>query len=110
MAENANGLGPKEDALPVDLTVGVVEQLPAKLQATLNPLQRLMRSFWGGIVFALIAFTIGSTPVVGVPPVLYLLQWLGWAPHWPFRRFFDQCTANWMSFMTVSVLKAKCGS
>ncbi len=103
MSSTSSGFEPvKEDTTPVDLTTGIIKPLPPNLQRTLNAFQRFLRSPWGAIVFALIAFTIGSTPVIGITPVLYLLQLMGVVPHWPIRRFFDQCTANWMSVMTVS--------
>lgn len=89
----------------VDLTVGIKKPLPPEILATLSPVQRKMRSLFGAIVFILIAFTIGSIPVIGVPPVLYFLQWTGLAPHLPFRRFFDLSTANWMAFMTVGMVQ-----
>jgi len=98
-----NGLGKPQDGPLVDVARGIREPLPPELQKTINPFQRFMRSFLGAMVFALIALTIGSTPVIGMPPILYLLQFLGLVPHWPVRRFFDQCTANWMSTMTVSL-------
>ena len=102
MAVSSNGVGKQKDGPLVDIAMGIREPLPPELQKTLNPFQRRMRSLLGAIVFALIAMTIGSTPVIGIPPVLYILQFLGLVPHWPVRRFLDQCTANWMSAMTVS--------
>lgn len=95
---------PQEATEPpvVDLAVGVVQPLPPHLQATLNPIQKRMRSSLGLIIFMLFGFFSVAIPVVGIPPVLFLLEYVGLLPHWVPRRFFDLCTGNWITIMTVS--------
>lgn len=93
---------PSTGQLPtVDLTVGLGHALPPEVQATLNPIQRKMRSGLGIVIFLLVSFGIGVVPITAIPPVLYFLQWTGLGPHWAIRRFFDCCVAYWMSVITV---------
>lgn len=65
-----------------------------------NLIQRYMRNSFGTLCFTIVALTIGTMPVVGMPPFLLLAAWLG--AHWAVRRFFDLCTGNWMCVMCVS--------
>lgn len=65
-----------------------------------NLIQRYMRNSFGTLCFTVVALTIGTMPVVGMPPFLFLAAWLG--AHWAVRRFFDLCTGNWMCVMCVS--------
>lgn len=87
---------------PEDLAVGKLHPLPPHLQATLNPAQRKMRSKLGLIIFLLIGFFSVTIPVIGLPPIIFFLEYVGVFPHWVPRRFFDLCTANWITIITVS--------
>lgn len=96
---------PQETTSPppvVDLAAGKIHLLPPRLQATLNPIQAKMRSSFGVIVYLLFGFFSVTIPVIGIPPILFLLERVGLLPHWVLRRFFDLCTANWITIMTVS--------
>lgn len=88
----------------VDLAVGMIHPLPPALQASLHPLQRKMRSVLGLIIFMVIGLFSVALPVISVPPVFFLLEYLGVIPHKVSRRFFDLCTAHWITMMTVSLL------
>ena len=73
---------------------------PGEAKMRFNLIQRYMRNSFGTLCFTLVALTIGTMPVVGIPPLLLLSAWLG--AHWAIRRFFDMCTGNWMCVMCVS--------
>ena len=94
---------PPPDEPVVDLAVGKIHPLPPHLQATLNPIQRLMRSAFGLLLYLLFGFFSVTIPVIGIPPVIFFLERVGVISHWVPRRFFDLCTANWITIMTVSV-------
>lgn len=100
---------PPPEATPdppvVDLAVGMVQPLPPKLQATLNPLQQRMRSALGVVVLLCIALLSVTVPVIGIPPIVFLLENLGIISHHASRRFFDLCTGYWITMMTVSCAK-----
>ncbi len=98
---------PVPDPPVVDLAVGKVHPLPPHLLATLNPIQRRMRSSIGLFLYMFFGFFSVAIPVIGITPVLFLLERLGLISHWVTRRFFDLCTANWITVMTVSCLKFK---
>ena len=73
---------------------------PGEANKRFNFIQRHMRNSFGTLCFTIVALTIGTMPVVGIPPFLLLSAWLG--VHWAIRRFFDMCTGNWMCVMCVS--------
>lgn len=87
----------------MDLAVGRIEPLPPKLQAKLHPIQRFMRSSFGLLVFIFIGMFSVTIPVIGIPPIFFFLEYLGVIPHQVSRRFFDLCTGNWITMMTVSL-------
>lgn len=73
---------------------------PGEATKRFNVFQRYMRNSFGTLCFTVVALTIGTMPVVGMPPFLILAAWLG--AHWGVRRFFDMCIGNWMCAMCVS--------
>jgi hypothetical protein len=89
---------------PIDLAVGRIEPLPPELQARLHPIQRKMRSIVGLLIFVCVAFFTVTIPVIGIPPIIFFLEYLGAIPHQWSRRFFDLCTGYWICMMTVSLL------
>ena len=74
----------------------------AEASKGLNFLQRCMRNTFGAICFLLLGITMGPVPAFGLPPLFFVLAWLGL--HWISRRVFDWCTANWICIMCVSYL------
>ena len=73
---------------------------PEEATERFNMIQRYMRNSFGTLCFTIVALTIGTMPMVGIPPFLVLAALLG--AHWVVRRFFDMCTGNWMCAMCVS--------
>ena len=67
-----------------------------------NPLKIIYVVIRRIIIFMIIAFSTVTLPVIGIPPVVFLLEYVGIISHWSAQRFFDCCTANWMTIMTVS--------
>lgn len=64
--------------------------------------QLLLHSTISILIFFLIAFSTVPPSVIVLVLVIYLLYWLSMFTHRPIRRFFDLCTGNWITVMTVS--------
>lgn len=55
----------------------------------------------GLLIFVFLGLSSVAIPVIGIPPFVFLLDNLGALPHIYSQRFFDHCTGNWLTLMTV---------
>ena len=86
--------------------VNVVDRsfpLPEHVARKVNLFHRLMRSYFGLVVFFVFALSLAIQPMVAVAPTILLMAWLGVFRTDSIQRFYDYSTGLYLSVLVVSV-------